>query len=58
MFKGGYSNLFLQWMEYMVCLFFFQEISMYWVEIIYQYIWFQVYIIMYSIWFFIQIVVG
>lgn len=34
--KGGHSNLLLQWMEYMACLFLFQEISTHRTETIYQ----------------------
>ena len=41
--KGGHSNLLLQWMEYMACLFLFQEISTHRTETIYQHTRFQTY---------------
>lgn len=56
--KGGHSNLLLQWMEYMACLFLFQEISTHRTETIYQHTRFQTYTTMHSIRFLIQTVAG
>ena len=56
--KGGHSNLLLQWMEYMACLFLFQEISTHRAETIYQHTRLQAYTTMHSIRFLIQTVAG